>query len=396
MSHPGTTAGTGAPEHARAVALACRHFDAGSCRSCSWLPRPYEAQLAVKTGEVQAVLEAVAGHGAWKAPYRSATASFRNKAKMVVTGTSEQPCLGILDGTGPGGIDLQDCPVHEEPIRDALPTLAAFVDRARLEPYDVEARRGELKHLLVTTTPDGELMVRFVSRSQEPVARIRKHLPWLTDQLPELRVVGVNLQPRPAAILEGEQEIVLTPTSELVMPVNGLPLRLRPQSFFQTNTGVAAALYREAVAWAETERPHRIVDLYCGVGGFALHLARAGAAQVRGVEVSAEAVAGARATAAQVGVDAEFLVGDATSPGLVALEATDLVVVNPPRRGIGPELALALEASGVPRVLYSSCSPATLARDLAAMPSYGVTRARLFDMFPHTAHAEVLVLLERR
>src|SRR5690606_36359050 len=132
---------------------------------------------------------------------------FRNKAKMVVTGTWQEPVLGIL-GSGGQGVDLRGCGLHEPVVREALPVLAAFVTRARVDPYDLATRRGELKHLLVTGSPDGELMVRLVLRSQEPVTRLRKHLPWLLTELPHLRVVSVNLQPEHKAVLEGEREIV--------------------------------------------------------------------------------------------------------------------------------------------------------------------------------------------
>lgn len=370
----------------------CHHFSAGRCRSCTWLARPYDEQLAAKQEHAAALLQE---HDVfWEPPVASPEAGFRNKAKMVVTGTVEEPVLGIL-GEGTTGIDLRDCPIHESAIQEALPVLAGFITRASLTPYDVPARRGELKLALVTSTPAGELMVRFVCRSQEPVARIRKHLPWLLEQLPGLRVVTVNLQPEHKAVVEGDREIVLTEAQSLTMTVNGLDLSLRPQSFFQTNTTIAAALYAEAQRWTEGTRARTLWDLYCGVGGFALHLARDGR-QVVGVETSAEAVAGATATAARHGIGrTRFVAGDATAWAAAQPVAPDLVVVNPPRRGIGAELAGWLDGAGVRSVLYSSCNPVTLARDLAIMPGLRPVRARLFDMFPHTDHAEVLVLLER-
>jgi len=370
--------------------LDCGLFDSGRCRSCTLLETSYDVQLRDKHRQVVDLL----GEGTlWEQPCASAPEGFRNKAKMVVTGTAAQPTLGILrpDGTG---VDLRECPLHTPGLHAALPVLAGFVGLADLTPYDVPARRGELKHLLVTASPDGDLMVRFVLRSQEPLARIRKHLPWLAEALPQARVVSVNLQPEHKAVLEGEREILLTGTATLGMRINGLDLHLRPQSFFQTNTDVAAGLYRQATGWVDEVAPASIWDLYCGVGGFALHLAGPGR-DVVGVEVSAEAVASAEQTAAEAGVAAAFVAADATT-WMHGRAAPDLVVVNPPRRGIGTDLARWLEASGVRHVVYSSCNPVTLARDLAEMPSFTATRGRLFDMFPHTTHAEVLVLLERR
>src|SRR5690606_2302888 len=150
---------------------------------------------------------------------------------------------------------------------------AEHVTRAALAPYDVAARRGEAKYVLVTESPDGELMVRFVCRSTEPLARLRKHLPALQAALPALRVATLNVQPRPAAVLEGEREEVLTAQDWLPMRVGGVELVLRPQSFFQTNTTVAAELYAQVRAWVDEVDPRSVWDLYCGVGGFALHCA---------------------------------------------------------------------------------------------------------------------------
>jgi len=314
---------------------------------------------------------------------------------MVIGGTAQNPTIGILDADG-HGVDLRGCGLHTPGIQAALPTLAGFVTCAGLTPYDVPSRRGELKYLLLTESPDGELMLRFVLRSQEPVARIRKHLPWLRDELPRLVTASVNLQTEHKAVLEGEREIPLTGHETLTMRVNGIGLHLRPQSFFQTNTEMAAALYRQGRDWVEELAPATVWDLYCGVGGFALHAAAPGRT-VTGIEVSAEAVAGAALSRDELGLaGVQFAAGDATAYALAADHAPDLVIVNPPRRGIGPELSRWLEDSGVRHVVYSSCNAESLARDLAAMPSLVPTRGRVLDMFPNTGHHEVIVHLERR
>ncbi len=377
--------------------LQCGHFDAFRCRSCALLDQPYAAQLAAAQEQVERLLgDLRTARGlVWSPPVASPVREFRNKAKMVVAGTLDAPTLGILDAQG-DGIDLQDCPLHLPVIQAALPVLASFVRLAGLTPYDVSTRRGELKHLLVTGSPDGELMVRFVLRSQEPVARIRKHLPALHAELPHLVVASVNLLPEHKATLEGLREIFLTEQEALRMRINGTDLHLRPQSFFQTNTGIAAALYRQVRDWVELVDPATLVDLYCGVGGFALHCASSpggSSRDVLGIEESAEAIAAARRTAESLGLDrVRFEVGDATAYDGTA----DLVIVNPPRRGIGDDLAGRLDASSTRWLVYSSCNPQSLHRDLAQLRSFDVRRARLFDMFPHTAHAEVALLLERR
>lgn len=372
----------------------CSHFSSGRCRSCSHIEQPYAEQLAAKDARCRELLAAHVDV-AWLAPVASAEAGFRNKAKMVVSGTFEEPVLGIVDAEG-RGVSLADCPLYPPVLQASFAPLAAFIRRARIEPYDIAARRGELKYVLVTLAEhSGELIVRFVLRSQEALGRMRKHLPELQAALAGLRVASVNLQPEHKAVLEGEQEILLTEAASLTMRLNGIPLHLRPKSFFQTNTVVAEALYRQGRAWVEEADPASVWDLFCGVGGFALHVAD-GRRAVNGIEISAEAIASAEQSRGELGLArVSFRALDAADFAAGNAQAPELVIVNPPRRGIGAQLCRFLEQSAVRWVIYSSCNAETLARDLALMPSLHLRRARLLDMFPHTAHYEVISLLER-
>ena len=407
----------------------CRLHRSGTCRSCPHQDMPLNLQLSRKQQRVAQMLAAAPNPvpaDAWLPPVASAPERFRNKAKMVVSGRAAAPVLGIL---GPdGGIDLRSCPLHMSAIEDALPVLSRAVSRLGIGPYDVDARRGELKHLLVTASPDGDLMVRWVLRSHRHVEQLRDALPELRRELPTLAVMSANIQPVHQAIIEGEEEIILTddvPWGDRLLMRLRLPelgvsgsgadgteagrtgragraagsellLFLPTRSFFQTNTGVAERLYATAAHWAQDlDRQAEVWDLFCGVGGFALVLAGSGR-RVLGVEVSEPAIRGARESAALMSLaspDVRFESGDARilTPG--AGTVPDLLVVNPPRRGIGAELAGRIDNSGVGRMLYSSCNPMSLAADLEAMPSLRVRRAQLFDMFPHTDHAEVLVEL---
>lgn len=374
--------------------MQCDYFDAGACGSCVHLRTPYADQLAAKDAAVRALLGGT--DVAWEAPYASAETGFRAKSKMVAGGTPDAPTLGIL-GPDRRGVDLRGCRLLGPGAAAAMPVLARSVTRVGLRPYDVPTRSGELKgvHVVEDLAGEGALMVRFVLRSEGQLGKLRAGLPALLRDLAAAgapaAVVSANLLPQHAALPEGDVEIVLTQTSSLPLRVGDVRLYVDPGAFLQTNTAVAGGLYRQAREWAEQLAPRRVLDLYCGVGGFALHLAGPGRS-VHGVETSAPAVAAARRAAGEGGHPATFEVGDATA---AVAGRPDLVVVNPPRRGIGPRLAGLLEGSGVPAVLYSSCHPQTLVRDLAAMPSLRAQRARLFDMFPHTDHAEVLVLLVR-
>lgn len=371
----------------------CHHFDAGRCRSCSWLELPRTRQLSDLEERVRGLIDSPV----WLPTHVGADVGFRTRAKLVVGGTSTHPTLGILDADR-AGVDLRDCALHTPGIATALEVMARFIDRADLTPYDVAAGRGELKHVLLTESPDGELMARLVLRSTATEARVRKHLPWLLEALPAVRVVSLNIQPEHKAVIEGEREILLTDDATLPMRLDPdgrpLTLHLRPQSFFQTNTEVARALYAQARAWVDEIAPSSVLDLYCGVGGFALTCAAPGR-RVTGVELSGDAVTSARLSAAEAGIDATFVAGDATAYAVESAPDVDLVVVNPPRRGLGAELAGWLERSGAEHVVYSSCDVDSLARDLAAMPSLRPREARVLDMFPHTPHAEIIVRLQR-
>ncbi len=380
--------------------MQCDYFDAGVCRSCSLLETPYTRQLQDKDAAVRRALDGLVDEALWHAPVASPEAGFRTKAKMVVGGSIGAPTLGILDAHG-SGVDLQGCGLYPPELAVAFAPLTEFVTRAALAPYELTTRRGELKNILLTVSPNGELMVRFVMRSTEALARLRKHLPWLQEQLPMLAVASLNVLPEHKAVVEGEREILLTTQESLPMVLDGLTLHLRPQSFFQTNTGVARALYRQARTWIAAEDPIDVWDLYCGVGGFALQ-ALAPGRDVRGVEVSEQAVASATLTRDELvaaGIpgasDANFLAGDAVAYALAQPRAPELVIVNPPRRGIGADLAAWLEHSSARTVVYSSCHAGSLARDLAAMPSLRPVEVRVMDMFPHTTHAETAVLLRR-
>jgi len=379
--------------------MQCDYFDAGRCRSCTLMGTPYDEQLAAKQHRATVALADVAPRLEWLDPARSPASHYRNKAKLVVGGRAGHPTLGILDERG-RGVDLRRCGLYEPGLAATFDPLHRLVADLGLEPYDVPLRRGELKYLIVTHSPDGEHLVRFVLRSERHLADLRAALPRLLADLPSVRVVTANLHPEHKAVLEGETEVPLTEQTLLPMRVGDATLLLGPRSFFQTNTTVAAALYRQARDWVDAADPTTVWDLYCGVGGFARHVTAPGRTVV-GVETSADAVDAARA-AARLPADAAmpasapaptFVVGDATTVRLSP--APDLVVVNPPRRGIGPDLAAWLDASPATDVLYSSCNVDSLARDLANMPSLQPVAGRVFDMFPQTPHTEVMVRLAR-
>lgn len=327
----------------------------------------------------------------------SAQQGFRTKAKMVVSGSAEQPVLGILNAQEP--VDLSACPLYPPAFAPAFALIKSFIQRANLTPYQLQTKQGELKLILLSqSVHSGRFMLRFVLRSKNCLASIQKHLPWLQQQWPELDVCSVNLQPVHMAVLEGPEEIVLTQRDLLREELNGIPLYLTPQSFFQTNTAVASALYATARDWAETLAVETVWDLFCGVGGFGLHLA--GQGQVRaltGIEIAPKAIASATLSANELGLaHVRFQALDAAAFAKAADAAPDLLLVNPPRRGLGSALCQSVMTLKPAWLMYSSCNPDSLAADLALLSKdYQLLKVQLFDMFPHTHHAEVLTLLQR-
>ncbi|EOV9015187.1 23S rRNA (uracil(747)-C(5))-methyltransferase RlmC [Cronobacter muytjensii] len=373
----------------------CALYDAGRCRSCQWIEQPLDTQLAAKMSDLRALL-AELPVAEWCAPVSGPEQAFRNKAKMVVSGNVEKPLLGMLhrDGTP---VDLTECPLYPASFYAVFAALKPFIARAGLTPYNVARKRGELKYLLLTeSTLDGGLMLRFVLRSTTKLAQLRAALPALLAQLPQLKVVTANIQPVHMAIMEGEEEIWLTEQQALAENFNGVPLWIRPQSFFQTNPTVASALYAAARGWVRALPVNHMWDLFCGVGGFGLHCATP-AMTLTGIEIAPEAIASASASAQQLGLrHVHFQALDSTNFATGQQAVPDLVLVNPPRRGIGEALCDYLSRMSPKYLIYSSCNAQTMAKDIKQLPGYRIARVQLFDMFPHTAHYEVLTLLVRQ
>ncbi|MES0240501.1 23S rRNA (uracil(747)-C(5))-methyltransferase RlmC [Citrobacter cronae] len=375
--------------------MQCALYDAGHCRSCQWIEQPVSHQLTAKMADLRQLLaeHAVAE---WRAPVSGPERAFRNKAKMVVSGSVEKPLLGMLhrDGTPE---DLCDCPLYPASFSHVFAALKPFIARAGLTPYNVARKRGELKYLLLTESRfDGGMMLRFVLRSDAKLAQLRAALPWLQERLPQLKVITVNIQPVHMAIMEGETEIFLTEQQALAERFYDVPLWIRPQSFFQTNPVVAGHLYATARDWVRQLPVNHMWDLFCGVGGFGLHCATP-QMKLTGIEIAPEAITCAKQSAQELGLqNLRFQALDSTQFATAQDEVPDLVLVNPPRRGIGKPLCDFLSRMAPRFIVYSSCNAQTMAKDIHELPGYRIDRVQLFDMFPHTAHYEVLTLLSRQ
>ena len=378
--------------------LYCPQFADGSCRSCSELPTPLGEQRSRKLAQAAAVFGTEV---AQLTPVSGPAEGFRNKAKMAAGGHAGRLTLG-LNGLQQLAVDLCDCPLYPRSMRQALGVIRRWLNTLGIPPYDLSSRQGELKFVLLTeATPDRALQLRLVLRSLDWLPQIRAALATWQADWPDLQVVSVNLQPEPMAVLEGEQETLLTTQRWLGVPCGRFRLQFGVRSFLQTNPVVAGELYAQAGRWIDELAPTSVLDLYCGIGGFAFHASAAGR-KVRGIELSAEAIEGANESLrlaqsdpdlARATAQLSFACADAT---VSELGSADLVVVNPPRRGLGKSLCSALSGSDCRWLIYSSCHLPSLQRDLADLSVFQPQRWQLFDMFPHTTHFETLVLLQRR
>jgi 23S rRNA (uracil747-C5)-methyltransferase len=366
----------------------CSYYDTHQCHSCSWIDYHYAEQLKLKGEHLHTLLNPYMPED-WLKPATSPLKGFRNKAKMVATPTLEGVVLGVSEE-----VSLIECPLYDISMQKILHTVQEWLRELGIKGYDIRLRKGELKYVLLTKSKsNGTMMLRFVLKSHGIIGRLENGLDDLIKRAPDLKVITANIQPVHMAILEGEEEIFLTEQRRLEERFNGIPLYVRPKSFFQTNPEVAEKLYRTASEWADESKPKILWDLFCGVGGFALHCATSDRSIV-GIEIEPEAIECARDSAAQLELkNIRFESLDAASFGASSGEKPDVIIVNPPRRGLGEQLCKWLIRVNADRILYSSCNATSLAKDLEILSGYSVRRVQLFDMFPHTTHYEVLVEL---
>lgn len=378
----------------------CAYYSDGRCRSCALLGVVPGTRVASKESRV---LETLTRHGV-KAegvehlripahPWGS-----RSKVKLSVTGTIDAPIIGIVrsDLTSE---DLSNCPLTPPHIQELIVGVRAFIKEAQLNPYNIKERTGELKQIIVTSNHDASQgILRFVLRSTESVSRIRKSFPSLMSAYPWVRVVSCNIQPLPAAILEGPEEVILTEAKTIEITYNQIPLTFSPQSFMQVTHEVAEALYARAARYVAAREYSEALDLFCGVGGFSLSLASS-VKHVRGVEFSSSAVESAQSTARRLSIKNASFTADDVERFLERddIGTPDLVIANPPRRGLSPAIISSLKKVSPRTILYSSCNPETFARDIHALSDrYDLKQISLFDMFAMTEHCEVLGVLRRR
>lgn len=373
----------------------CRYFNQNICKSCDLITFNYIDQIKFKEEKLIKGLEGL------KFPPLEPTVSspelgFRNKAKFSVTGTIDNPVIGLIGEESPDmGRELLECSLHVAQINQLLPEFKNFIKLAGLHPYSIQERKGELKGIIIFhSIRSQETYARFILRSKEALDRIRKHLSYLTGKFPHLKCISVNIQPVPHAILEGEEEIFMTEKTFIQHQLGQVVFSLDPKAFVQTNQTVAEKLYATAAQWVKNAGSSLFMELYCGQGAFSFFAAPF-IKRGLGIEINPQAVQTANRTATENDfTHLEFRSADAAQVREdIKSFGPDLILVNPPRRGLAAATDLLLEASPE-TVIYSSCNHETLTLDLKRLTSkYEIQAIQIFDMFPHTSHFETLVKL---
>lgn len=374
----------------------CRFHQQEICRSCTLLQLDYAETLIIKRDKLH---ELFAGVVIEEFPEKEAAAGSRIRARLAVTGTSEQPVIGFFDDQQKV-VAVDQCPLHHSLINEWVRGLPELIRTARLTPYDVSTDRGELKFVVLTCSPaSGQLMVQFVLRSREAVDRIRSLWRRMTEAEKSIvAVMSINLQPAKSSAITGAEELPVSDATFLPIRFGERELLYGPQSFLQTNYDAAVSLYAAARKILHSIQARHVLDLYCGVGAFSL-TAGDNATSILGIDVSADAIACANEAVRRNRIEnTEYQCRslECTTVGQLDGRSFDTIICNPPRRGLDAGSILLMKALRPRQILYSSCNATTLYRDWQLMgDQYTLQFLQPFDMFPFTPHFEVLALLVR-
>jgi 23S rRNA (uracil1939-C5)-methyltransferase len=327
---------------------------------------------------------------------------YRNNAQFVFGRRDEASVAGYYAPGSHDVVPVADCLIQSPAAIRILTTVRHILPELGLQPFERKHGRGWLKHLLIRSNEEGNALITFVTADAR-FPRREQLLHIMTAQCPEITGMFQNVQPSRTSVITGTEWIHLWGNRRLKEHICGLTFATSPDSFLQVNTGAAQLLYRRALDEAQLQPDMTVLDLYCGAGALAL-LAASSAAQVIGVDELTGAIDDARANARENGVDrvtfhsltAERFLNHARSQK--TLPADRLVTfIDPPRAGCERYVIEGLLALAPRRIIYISCNPATLARDLEALcGTYQLASLTIVDLFPQTSHIETIARLERK
>lgn len=380
----------------------CPYFP--RCGGCQLQHLSYPAQLDFKRKLVQDALQRIGGlEGVvvnetigMKEPW-----NYRNKMQFPVGMNKNGLAIGFYAPRSHDIIDMDRCYIHH-PVNDKIISIVRdYINKFHIPPYDEHSHEGIIRHIVSRTGfKSGEIMVIIVTKGEE--------LPYkddliksLTENIPQIKSIVQNINSKRTNVILGSQNKVLWGKAYIYDYIGDLKFKISPLSFFQVNPVQTEVLYKTAVDYAGLTGRETVIDAYCGTGTISLFMARK-AAKVLGVEVVPQAIEDAKQNARENRIEnVEFQCGDAEEliPELFKQGLQpDVIVVDPPRKGCSEKLLEAIAYAKPDRIVYVSCNPATLARDLSYLSKngYQVQKVQPVDMFAQTSHVESICLMSKK
>ena len=376
------------------------------CGGCQLAALSYDAQLKFKEEKVLSCLTRIGGFSresftfenieGMEYPFR-----YRNKAQFPVSLSKDgRIVFGFYAGHTHSVIECGDCLIGSEKNREILSVCREFMERHGILPYDEKTGKGVLRHVLIRESfANGGVMVCFVINSDK-LRKSEELVSMLTARCPYVSTVSLCINEKDTNVIMGDRVITLYGTGFITDKIGEISFKISPKSFFQVNPVQVKKLYGKALSYAGLTGNETVWDLYCGVGTISLFMA-GHAKKVFGVEIVPEAVENAKENAVLNGIEnAYFEAGSAeevTPRWLSRYDKPDVVCVDPPRKGLDSVCIDTILKASPSRIVYVSCDPATLARDLKLLCEGGYTleKAVPCDMFPQTVHVETVALLSR-
>ena len=377
--------------------------DAKLCGGCQLHHMDYAEELAFKARKVTDALNRIGNQtiAGVKITGADEINGYRNKAQYPVAVKNGKPVAGFYQNRTHVVIPVRRCAILPEIFDQVRDVVIRWAGENRISVYDETAGKGLLRHIYVRKgAVTGQVMVCLVVNGNG-LPRENRLCHALRREIPGLTSVMLSVNKKNTNVILGDELRTLWGQDYMEDTLCGFTFRLSPHSFYQVNHNQAERLYDKAVELADLHGTETVLDLYCGTGTITLALSRF-AGTALGVEVVPQAIADAKANAARNGVkNAAFFCSDAgEAANKLRAEGTkpDVIVVDPPRKGLAPEVIDAIVEMSPDRIVYVSCDPATLARDVNLLTArgYSLTHAEAFDLFPRTFHVETVVLLRRK
>lgn len=377
---------------------------ADRCGGCQLQHIDYQKQLEYKTQLVRDNIERIGKikdvviHPTigMEHPWR-----YRNKAQFPIGMEDGKAVLGFYAKRSHRIIPNHTCLI-QHPVNDQIvPMMKEFIDQYHISVYDEEKHTGLLKHLVTRVGfTTGEIMVILVINGEE-MPHSQELIARLTKEIPNIASIYININKARTNVVLGKESKLLYGKKHITDDIGDIQFEISPLSFFQVNPIQTKVLYEKALEYANLKGQETVMDAYCGIGTISLFLAQR-AKKVIGVEIVKEAIEDGKRNAQINHIEnVEFHAGQAEKliPELYAQgKKADVVVVDPPRKGCDQKLLDTIIQMKPQRMVYVSCNPSTLARDLNYLEQGGFKTVEIqpVDMFPHTMHVECVVLMERK